>query len=184
MSFSGIVLNGGASTRMGRDKSEIFYKGRRLLDIAIDSLLAADAYDVVIVGGVTKFNFTGERVTYCEDLFPNEGPLGGVITGLKSVKSDIAMILACDYLDVDRSLILECISKLDSRNMVFPVYEGKDQYLFSAIRVDTLHELELQFMKGVRSIHKATANLDCQSYESSSSGKLRSANTPSQLNED
>ena len=51
MNFSGIVLNGGSSSRMGRDKAEILYKGRRLIDIAIESLIAAEVKDVVIVGG-------------------------------------------------------------------------------------------------------------------------------------
>ena len=86
MNFSGIVLNGGSSSRMGRNKAEILHKGRRLIDIAVESLIAAGANDVVIVGGGTKTSSTEKNVQYCEDLFPNEGPLGGVITGLKISK--------------------------------------------------------------------------------------------------
>ena len=98
MNFSGIVLNGGSSSRMGRDKGEIVYKGRRLIDIAIESLIAAEVKDVIIVGGEKKIHSLKTNIKYCEDLFPNEGPLGGVITGLRNIKSDIAVILACDYL--------------------------------------------------------------------------------------
>jgi len=184
MSFSGIVLNGGSSSRMGRKKAEILYKGRRLIDIAVESLIAAGANDVVIVGGGTKTSSLKKNVKYCEDLFPSEGPLGGVITGLKNVESDIAVILACDYLDIDSSVVLECVSKLNSRSMAFPVYEGKEQFLFSTIRVESLDALEMQFMKGVRSMLEATVFLDCESYHSAHPEKLRSANTPSQLNED
>ena len=72
-----------------------------------------------------------------------------MITGLKSVKSDIAVILACDYLDIDTSVVLECISKLNSRSMVFPFHEGKEQYLFSTIRTKNVELLESQFMNGV-----------------------------------
>ena len=184
MNFSGIVLNGGSSSRMGRNKAEILHKGRRLIDIAVESLIAAGANDVVIVGGGTKTSSTEKNVQYCEDLFPNEGPLGGVITGLKNVKSDIAVILACDYLDIDSSVVLECISKLNSRSMVFPFHEGKEQYLFSTIRTKNVELLESQFMNGVRSMHEASTFLDCEPYQSAHPEKLRSANMPSQLNGD
>ena len=168
MNFSGIVLNGGSSSRMGRDKGEIVYKGRRLIDIAIESLIAAEVKDVIIVGGEKKIHSLKTNIQYCEDLFPNEGPLGGVITGLRNIKSDIAVILACDYLEIDS----------------FPLYQGKEQYLFSAIRTECVEALELQFMKGVRSIHEAVTCLDCVTYESAYPKKLRSANTPSQLIDD
>ena len=184
MNFSGIVLNGGSSSRMGRDKGEILYKGRRLIDIAIEALLAAEVKDVVIVGGEKKIQSLEANIQYCEDLFPNEGPLGGVITGLRNIKSDIAVILACDYLEIDSSVVLECVSKLKARSMVFPLYQGKEQYLFSAIRTECVEALELQFLKGVRSIQKAITCLDCVTYESAYPKKLRSANTPSQLIDD
>ncbi|GIS39597.1 MAG: hypothetical protein Ct9H90mP11_09170 [Acidimicrobiales bacterium] len=67
---------------------------------------------------------------------------------------------------------------------VFPLYQGKEQYLFSAIRTECVEALELQFMKGVRSIHEAVTCLDCVTYESAYPKKLRSANTPSQLIDD
>ncbi len=184
MNFSGIVLNGGSSSRMGSDKGEIVYKGRRLIDIAIESLIAAEVKDVIIVGGEKKIHSLKTNIQYCEDLFPNEGPLGGVITGLRNIKSDIAVILACDYLEIDSSVVRECVSKLNARSMVFPLYQGKEQYLFSAIRTECVEALELQFMKGVRSIHEAVTCLDCVTYESAYPKKLRSANTPSQLNDD
>ncbi len=184
MSFSGIVLNGGSSSRMGRDKGGILYKGRRLIDIAVESLIASEANDVVIVGGGIKTTSLETNIQYCEDLFPNEGPLGGVITGLKNVESDIAVILACDYLYIDSSVVLECISKLNSKSMAFPFYKGTEQYLFSAIQTKSVEALESQFMNGVRSMHEASTFLDCKSYQSAHPEKLRSANTPSELNDD
>tara|TARA_B100000965_G_scaffold165357_2_gene137665 strand:+ start:936 stop:1490 length:555 start_codon:yes stop_codon:yes gene_type:complete len=184
MIFSGIVLNGGLSSRMGRDKGEILHKGRRLIDIAVESLITAEANDIVIVGGGEQITSLKKDIQYCEDLYPNEGPLGGVITGLRNVESDIAVILACDYLDIDSSVVLECISKLSSRSMVFPFYKGKEQYLLSAIRTESIEALESQFMKGVRSMHEASTLLDCESYQSAYPEKLRSANTPSQLKGD
>ena len=64
MNFSGIVLNGGSSSRMGRDKGEILYKGRRLIDIAIESLIVAEVKDVVIVGGERKIHPLETNIQY------------------------------------------------------------------------------------------------------------------------
>ena len=141
-------------------------------------------YHHVDAVNITMLNSSLYEIDDNTILIGDNGAKGGVITGLKNVESDIAVILACDYLDIDSSLVLECVSKLNSRSMAFPVYEGKEQFLFSTIRVESLDTLEMQFMKGVRSMLEATDFLDCESYHSAHPEKLRSANTPSQLNED
>ena len=183
MSFSGIVLNGGTSSRMGRDKGEIIYQGKSLLSVALDSLIDAEADEIFIVGGDKPLHYPNKPITLLKDLFPNEGPLGGVITGLRSAKNEIAVILACDYLDTDGELVKECISFLGTNSMVFPVYRSTNQFLFSAIRTNILSILEEHFANGVRSMHEAVALISCETYEPSRPERLRSANTPSELNE-
>ena len=183
MAFSGIVLNGGTSSRMGRDKGQINFHGRTLLTVAIDSLTDACADEILIVGGDKLPNYPNKSITLLDDLFPNEGPLGGIITGLRSTKNEIAFILACDYLDIDSELVKECIASLGSYSMVSPLYKNRKQFLFSAIKTEILNNLEEHFTNGVRSMHEATANINYGTYKSSRPENLRSANTPSELNE-
>jgi molybdopterin-guanine dinucleotide biosynthesis protein A len=183
MPFSGIVLNGGTSSRMGRDKGEIIYQGKTLLSVALNSLIDAEADEIFVVGGDKPRDYPNKSITLLNDLFPNEGPLGGVITGLRSVKNEIAVILACDYLDTDGELVKECISFIGNNSMVFPVYKNSRQFLFSAIRTNVCSILEKHFANGVRSMHQAVAHISCETYEPSRPEKLRSANTPYELNE-
>ena len=183
MPFSGIVLNGGTSSRMGRDKGEIIYQGKTLLSVALNSLIDAEADEIFVVGGDKPRDYPNKSITLLNDLFPNEGPLGGVITGLRSAKNEIAVILACDYLDTDGELVKECISFIGNNSMVFPVYKNSRQFLFSAIRTNVCSILEKHFANGVRSMHQAVAHISCETYEPSRPEKLRSANTPYELNE-
>lgn len=71
----GLVLAGGASSRMGTDKALLELRGRTLLDRAIAVLEAAGAERVIV---------SGDRPGYdaVPDLKPGLGPLGGLASVL------------------------------------------------------------------------------------------------------
>ena len=77
MSFSGIVLNGGRSSRMGIPKGEMDFLGRPLIERSIDALVEAGASEVIIVGGKPCVAKT-KGVRASEDVSPDEGPLGAL----------------------------------------------------------------------------------------------------------
>ena len=103
----GAVLTGGASRRMGRDKALIQVEGVRMVDRVAAVLAAAGCSNVVAVG---PRQLAGD-VAHIDDLYPGEGPLGGVLTAMASVASAASMgsvdswlcVVACDlpWLDVD-----------------------------------------------------------------------------------
>lgn len=75
--FMGVVLAGGKSTRMGRDKALLELAGRTLLDRAVDLLRQAGAAPIVV---------SGHRPSYdsVPDLWKGRGPLGGLASVLKA----------------------------------------------------------------------------------------------------
>ena len=86
------VLAGGKSTRMGRDKAFLEFKGRILLARALE-LAAGVADDVRIVGDPRKFAAFGRVV---EDIYRERGPLGGIHAALKSSSTELNLMLAVD----------------------------------------------------------------------------------------
>ena len=71
---AGLLLTGGASRRMGVDKTRIRIAGRRLADI-VGEVLAEVSSPVVEVGqGVTRFVSVREEP-------PGEGPLAAIAAG-------------------------------------------------------------------------------------------------------
>jgi len=90
--IAAFVLAGGQSRRMGTDKAFIDWKGRPLLQHALE-LAASVCPRLSIVGATDKFSRFGPVV---EDHFLARGPLAGIHAALRSSKADLNLILAVD----------------------------------------------------------------------------------------
>jgi molybdopterin-guanine dinucleotide biosynthesis protein A/rhodanese-related sulfurtransferase len=93
VSFSGAVLVGGRSTRMGVDKALLF------AGIVEDALRAAGAAEVLRIA---------------DDDVPGVGPLGGIATALRQASHDIVVILACDLPKVRAEGIRAVVQALEA----------------------------------------------------------------------
>ena len=91
--FSGYVLAGGRSSRMGTDKALLPIGGTTLLDHVARSVREA-AGNVTIIGPPDRYSEFGYPVI--RDLVENHGPLGGLYTALSATKTDWNLIVACD----------------------------------------------------------------------------------------
>jgi molybdopterin-guanine dinucleotide biosynthesis protein A len=82
-----MVLAGGRSTRMGRDKALLDWRGRPLLERQLDALRAA---------GVDDVRVSGDRPDYggVADARPGLGPLGGLagVAGAVAGEADLVVI--------------------------------------------------------------------------------------------
>lgn len=85
--FSAILLAGGKSSRMGKSKAELIYKGKRFIDIQKEKLIALGIDDIVISG-------FGEGML--PDEVPDCGPMGGIYSCLKAIKHNAALVLPID----------------------------------------------------------------------------------------
>jgi molybdopterin-guanine dinucleotide biosynthesis protein A len=106
------VLAGGKSTRMGKDKAFLEFKGRILLARALE-LAGSVAQDVRIVGEPRKFAAFGRVI---EDIYRERGPLGGIHAALKSSSTELNLMLAVDLPFVEPSFL---------RYLVFAAREAK-----------------------------------------------------------
>lgn len=91
--FTGHVLAGGQSTRMGRDKALLEIGGRPLIQSAV-SLLQALTERVVIIGPKENYHFLG--VPVLPDVVSSRGPLSAIYTGLERSGTEVNLFLACD----------------------------------------------------------------------------------------
>lgn len=104
--FDGItaaILAGGASERMGRDKTALTYRGRTFLEIAADAvrdfperLISAPQ----ILEDALPVGFEAVR-----DVYPGMGPLGGIHAVLKAATFGHVLVLACDMPMIERDLL-------------------------------------------------------------------------------
>jgi len=93
--FTGAVLAGGESRRMGRDKAEIVIDGEPLLARTARTLLEVFG-EVLVVGGERAASGLPPGVRALPDERPGLGPVGGIATALASSSNDMVFVCACD----------------------------------------------------------------------------------------
>ena len=180
MSFSGIVLNGGRSSRMGIPKGEMDFLGRPLIERSIDALVEAGASEVIIVWG-KPFVAKTKDVRAIEDVYPDEGPLGGLITGLLNARMDQAMVLSNDLMSIDGSTIRRILDFGQLADLAIPMAGGVPQVLTALWKVSCLKVLESAFKSGSRSLKSVLGDLEVVEILELDDAKFANANTQSDI---
>lgn len=91
--LSGIILAGGMSRRMGRDKARLVLGDKTLLQWQVDKLCALGITDILISGG-EHLALPGTRTV--PDILPQRGPLGGLHACLSQAQNSRCMVLSVD----------------------------------------------------------------------------------------
>ncbi len=121
--WAGVVLAGGKSSRMGRDKALVESDGRTLLANAV-GLLRPHVEELLIIGDPTMHQGTGPLVL--ADDTPGLGPLGGILTALRYAWNDRLIVLACDMPNVNSALFERLKSLYDEgHDAVVPQCDGR-----------------------------------------------------------
>jgi molybdenum cofactor guanylyltransferase len=95
MNFSAVILAGGKSSRMGRDKAFLETGGQTLLARQIGLAREIGAAEVFI-SGRTDADYSAFGCRVLPDQFPDAGPLAGIERALDAAKSPLLLVLAVD----------------------------------------------------------------------------------------
>ena len=88
-----VILSGGGSRRMGRDKAALPWKGSTFLQSLIDRYSALGPV-AVSVDAPGRFAFTGAAELV--DAFPGRGPLNGLVSGFSEAETREIFLTAAD----------------------------------------------------------------------------------------
>lgn len=182
--WSGVVLAGGRSRRMGRDKALLTVGGRPLATVALDALRGAGASELLAVGGdaavLAALAALGARPV--PDRYPGEGPLGAIVTALQAASQEVVVVLACDLPLVDATAVRSLVDQLGpSADAAVPLVDGRLQVLLAAYRRRCLPALRAAFDAGTRAVHEAVAALDLTHPELTDPRVAQNVNTPDDL---
>jgi molybdenum cofactor guanylyltransferase len=95
MTFSALLLAGGESRRMGRDKATMEFRGRPLWERQLE-LLRALAPEKTFVSARTKPAWLPDDVELLLDDPPSRGPLSGLVKALAAIETTHLIVLAVD----------------------------------------------------------------------------------------
>jgi molybdenum cofactor guanylyltransferase len=124
------ILAGGASRRMGTDKSQLLIERQTFADRIAETLLRV-AGSVSLVGGQSS------RLRTVADVYPQWGALGGLHAALSACKDEWAIVVACDLPFVTAELFSFLASLRLDHDAVVPVqHDGRPQPLAALYRVD------------------------------------------------
>jgi len=124
MNIRGIILAGGLSSRMGKNKLQLELKGKPIINLVIDNARASNLSELLLVYG--KY----EVETEIKKVYNPNYELGmstSIIEGLKGYFGDGVMLLLGDMPFVDKDIINELVQGFidTEKNIVVPVLEGK-----------------------------------------------------------
>jgi molybdopterin-guanine dinucleotide biosynthesis protein A len=125
------ILAGGASRRMGTDKSQLLLQNESLIQ-RIKNTVEPVASRVRVVGLPRS-----EEGNIVPDIYPKWGALGGVHGALAACNSDWAMVVACDLPFITPELLLLLISLRNEHDAVVPIQaDHRPQPLCALYRVN------------------------------------------------
>jgi molybdopterin-guanine dinucleotide biosynthesis protein A len=129
----GFILVGGASTRMGRDKSQLLFGDRTSAEL-IAAELRSVSRSITTVGGQTQGLSALRNIP---DLRRDWGPLAGIEAALQEATSECCLMVACDFPFVTRNLFERLLEFMaDDTDAIVPLQsDGRPQPLCAAYRV-------------------------------------------------
>lgn len=151
---AGVILTGGRSRRMGRDKALLPLPGDSQSTFISHqaSLLSAFCDEVVLVARNEEqaANCVLPGVTVVTDQVPEVGPLMGLYSGLRSIQATHALVVAVDMPFVQPALIAFLLSFPRNDALLVPVVDGVPQVLLSMYPRSLLPTIETCLHAGER----------------------------------
>lgn len=188
LAFVGVVLCGGSSRRMGRDKALLPVDGQPMARRVADVIAAAGAAEVVAVGGDER-QLAAIGLTVVPDDHPGDGPLPATMTALAwAIRShpdiDAVFVASCDLVAPDPMAVAATVGALlDHPGAVgaVPVSGGHRQWTHAAWQPRAVTALEAAYERGDRSLKRAGADLLVFEVEGLPEAALADADTPEDL---
>ena len=150
-SVSAIILAGGQSWRMQREKSLLPVNGRTLIETVIAQI--RPHFSEIIISAIAKDKFAFLNLLIIEDEMPGQGPLMAIMSALRVSTHAVNFILACDIPFIHIPFMQEILSLAKSHDIVVPRYrDGKFEPLLAAYNRGIIPVIEKQIKRGDRKI--------------------------------
>ena len=132
-----IILCGGKSSRMGRDKGSMIIQDKPMIKHILSTLNHQINEAIIVLNEQSRIDKYREfinpqdytyTITFAEDKIKNKGPMPGIMTGLSYISSDYALILPCDSPYVSRNYINTIFSEIDNEyQAIVPYHDAQNK---------------------------------------------------------
>ncbi|MEN8228741.1 MAG: molybdenum cofactor guanylyltransferase [Bacteroidota bacterium] len=140
--ITGILLSGGKSKRMGREKGQIRIGNRLLYQFPLKVL--EEVCDEIVISTCKDFSPSFGHTLVCDEI-QDIGPMGGIYSCLKRSSNDLNIVLSYDMPMINRGLLNKLITESIDFDITVPALEnGHPEPLCGIYRkgvADKFHEL-------------------------------------------
>jgi molybdopterin-guanine dinucleotide biosynthesis protein A len=146
--MTGIVLAGGKSSRMGREKALLTWQGKPLAQRVVETLQVI--FPAVRV--VTQSDAVAEAagVPPLADRFPERGPLGGIHAALTEIGD--CFVCATDMPFLNADFIRHLCDLSENFDVVVPRVAGRPETLHAIYKATCLPVIERQLDEGINKV--------------------------------
>jgi molybdopterin-guanine dinucleotide biosynthesis protein A len=179
----GIVLAGGQSKRMGRDKALLCYHGKPQLEYLVE-LLSVHCLDVLISGQERDGLSSKMRFLADSESYSNAGPIGGVLTIWEAIECNRPiLVLGCDYPFIDHHALEALLAARDIESFATGFYhsDSTPEPLLTLYEPKAFHELKQRFAQGEQSMKYFLKAYPCNLIRANEPTWLLGVDTPEQL---
>ncbi len=108
-SVAGLLLVGGKSRRMGRDKGKLSYRGisQRMYAYALLEAACGKAFFSCNPAQEEEL----DHFPCIIDQYPDQGPLGGILSAFERYPKTSFLVLACDMPNIDLSTLVRLLAE-------------------------------------------------------------------------
>ena len=124
MTLSAVILAGGESRRMGRDKAWVELDGQPLIQIAVEKVRRLGVEETFISGRPGD-DYSALQCPVLFDLEPGFGPLGGIERALRAASSPLVLVLAVDLPRMTATFLGTLVAGCDRLTGIVPRLNGR-----------------------------------------------------------
>ena len=171
-----VVLAGGKSTRMGKDKITLDIHGTPLIDLVIEQL--KPMFEDIIVSTSDKNLQMNGGARMVTDRFDDAGPIGGIASSIPEAEFHRIFVTACDIPVINHLLVARMLRLIREHDVVVPRSpEGYLEPLHAVYTKDTYPILETLIHSGGRRIRKLYDQVDTCYLDLKTEGGIANLNT-------
>ncbi len=119
--LTGIILAGGKSSRMGKDKGLCEFNGKALVTYAIETLRPLCSHLIISANHFPE-KYEQYGIPVIADEIKDIGPMGGIYTCLKNSTTQHNLVLSCDTPFVGTILLKHLLSQIQNEQIVSPAH--------------------------------------------------------------
>ncbi|MFD1040044.1 molybdenum cofactor guanylyltransferase [Virgibacillus byunsanensis] len=123
MHVCGVVLSGGKSSRMGKNKSLLTLQGKPVIERISSELQTCSSEVVVITNEPSLYSFLS--LSLIKDRYLNKGPLAGIESALYHVEADVYVFAACDMPFASEKVYGCLLNYMKGYDAVVPIYNNR-----------------------------------------------------------